>query len=296
MNINQIKYFITLAKCLNFNKAADQLYITQPALSRQISSMESELNIQLFIRTNKKVILTPAGILLRDKFENIYNEYNSTIEKAKNINRGLTGYINIGILDGMKPSETFVRTINYFNEFHQNVEINILNFSFNEIIERLYDGRLDVALTLYFEVEQRTNLNYLITDKSCDHIVVSSSHKLAKQDNASLSDLKDETFIMVSPEDSSISAPLIINACKKEGFMPKVRYAPNLQAVMLLVEAGIGVAILDSRNRLTESASVKFLNLNGEPISNPSSSFVWHQDNSNSALKTFIDIFMMQKS
>ena len=52
MNMIQMKYFITAAKCLNFTKAADKLFITQPALSRQIASMEAELNMQLFIRNN----------------------------------------------------------------------------------------------------------------------------------------------------------------------------------------------------------------------------------------------------
>ena len=61
MTITQMKYFITAAKCLNFTKAASQLYITQPALSRQIAAMETELNMQLFIRNNRSVKLTPAA-------------------------------------------------------------------------------------------------------------------------------------------------------------------------------------------------------------------------------------------
>ena len=60
MNMIQMKYFITAAKCLNFTKAADKLFITQPALSRQIASMEAELNMQLFIRNNRSVRLTPC--------------------------------------------------------------------------------------------------------------------------------------------------------------------------------------------------------------------------------------------
>lgn len=61
MTITQIKYFITTAKCLNFTKAASQLYITQPALSRQIAAIEAELNMQLFVRNNRTVKLTPAA-------------------------------------------------------------------------------------------------------------------------------------------------------------------------------------------------------------------------------------------
>lgn len=69
MTITQMKYFITAAKCLNFTKAASQLYITQSALSRQIVAMEEELNLQLFVRNNRQVKLTPAAVVLLEEFE-----------------------------------------------------------------------------------------------------------------------------------------------------------------------------------------------------------------------------------
>ena len=64
MTLTQIKYFIEVAKCLNFSEAAEHLFITQPALSRQITAIETELNMQLFIRGSKKLSLTPSGQLL----------------------------------------------------------------------------------------------------------------------------------------------------------------------------------------------------------------------------------------
>ena len=83
MNMIQMKYFITAAKCLNFTKAADKLFITQPALSRQIASMEAELNMQLFIRRQKSVQLTPAGAFLYDKLSALYHEYTDIIHMAQ---------------------------------------------------------------------------------------------------------------------------------------------------------------------------------------------------------------------
>ena len=61
MNLLQIHYFLAAADCLSFTQAADLLYITQPALSRQITAIEKELNLQLFVRTIRAVRLTPAG-------------------------------------------------------------------------------------------------------------------------------------------------------------------------------------------------------------------------------------------
>ncbi len=296
LNINQIKYFITLVKCLNFNKAADQLYITQPALSRQISAMELELNMQLFMRTNKKVVPTPAAMALADSLEYIYNEYNTAVAKAKNIDMGLTGYLNIGILDGMRPPNSLIKTINQLNYSHGNLQINIMSYSFNGLTEMLYDGRLDFALTLYFDIEKRTNLMYHVVEKSFDHIVVPTDHRLATLKKVCLLDLKDETFIIPSAEDSHLTNTLIIDACKKEGFIPKFRFAPTVQTVMILVESGIGITVLDSTNVLTESSLVKFLNIDGPPISDPSCCLVWRQDNSNPNLQTFNNIFMSHKN
>ena len=61
MTFNQIKYFVTVAECLSFTEAAKCLFITQPALSRQINAMEEELGTKLFIRDKKRLKLTPGG-------------------------------------------------------------------------------------------------------------------------------------------------------------------------------------------------------------------------------------------
>ena len=63
MTIAQIKYFVTVAKCLSFTKAAEQLFVSQPALSRHIKNMEEELNIQLFVRTSNGIrLISHPGI------------------------------------------------------------------------------------------------------------------------------------------------------------------------------------------------------------------------------------------
>ena len=83
MNTTQIKYFLTAARTLNFTEAANQLYISQPALSKQITAIESELNMQLFIRSKKKVRLTPAGAVLLKEFPGIEEHYEDVVRKAR---------------------------------------------------------------------------------------------------------------------------------------------------------------------------------------------------------------------
>ncbi|NTW73096.1 MAG: LysR family transcriptional regulator [Eubacteriaceae bacterium] len=290
MNITHMKYFLTAAKYLNFSKAADQLYITQPALSRQISVMETELDMLLFTRSNREVRLTPAGNILVEEFQKIYDDYNLAIAKAQNTHKGMAGKLNIGILDGEKVGDLFPDALRYFTEFYPDLEINLRNYSFKGLIDRLYDGRLDLAITLYFDVKNRSNLKYEIIEKTKDHMVVIKSHPMADKDKVSLADFKNDTFIIDSFEDSEESPKLIIDECKRQGFTPKISFAPSIQAVMLLVESGVGVAILDSRNALSINPSVKFLEIDSN--FEPYLTLAWHQDNKNSARKLFSKIFL----
>ncbi|MCC8150181.1 MAG: LysR family transcriptional regulator, partial [Lachnospiraceae bacterium] len=135
MTITQIKYFITAAKCLNFTKAADKLFITQPALSRQIASIEMELNMQLFIRNNRSVKLTPAAVVLLDEFEKIYNDYNLAVAKAQSSFAGLSGELNIGILEGAYVGDLFPGVLQHFAQYYPQVKINLRNYSFNMLID-----------------------------------------------------------------------------------------------------------------------------------------------------------------
>lgn len=238
MNMIQMKYFITAAKCLNFTKAADKLFITQPALSRQIASMEAELNMQLFIRNNRSVRLTPAAVVLLEGFEKIYNEYNVTVAKALNSFQGLSGELNIGILDGTYVGDLFPGVLKHFANCYPNVKINLQNYSFNALVENLYSSRLDLIITLRFDVEHREKMKYRVIEETRDHVVVHKDHRLANASYVKLSDFKDDTFIMVSPEDSEESPKLIIDACKMSGFNPHVKFASSVQEEMLWVQAG----------------------------------------------------------
>ena len=289
MTITQMKYFITAAKCLNFTKAAEILFITQPALSRQISAIENELNMQLFIRTNRYVKLTPPAEVLLKEFEKIYNDYNLAVATARNSFQGLSGELNIGILEGMYVGDLFPGILKYLAEFYPNIKITLHTYSFNELIRKLYQNELDIIFTLLFDLKSREMLRYKVIEKTQDYVVVHKDHRLAGAKYVKLSDFKDDTIIMVSTEDSEESPRLILDACKMAGFTPHVRFASSLSEEMLWVEAGVGVCILDSRNMLYNNSSVRFLKT--DTISDPSLTMAWNEANYNPMKKVFIDHF-----
>lgn len=293
MNMIQMKYFITAAKCLNFTKAADKLFITQPALSRQIAAMETELNMQLFVRNNRQVKLTPAAVVLLEEFEKIYNSYNLAIAKAATSFAGMSGELNIGILEGAYVGDLFPDVLRHFAEFYPQVKINLRTYSFNALVEKLYSNDLDLIITLRFDVEERDKILYQIIEHTKDHVVVHKDHRLANASYVKLSDFQDDTIMMVSTEDSEISPRLILDACKNCGFTPKVKFASSLQEEMLWVEAGVGICILDNRNILYQNPLVRFLNV--DPISDPSLVLAWNVDHYNPMKEIFRTNFQTNK-
>ena len=291
MNFTQMKYFLTVAKCLSFTKAAEILYVTQPALSRQITAMEKELNLQLFVRTTRHVRLTPPAIVLEKEFEKIYDAYNLALASARNSFQGLSGELNIGILEGAYVGDLFPGTLRYFAEYYPQVRINLRTYSFNLLIKKLYQHELDIIVTLLFDVKGRDMLGYRVVEHTQDHVVVHRDHPLAKMKHVALSDFAQDTFLMVSPEDSELSPRLILSACENAGFTPKVRFASSLSEEMLWVEAGVGVCILDSRNLLyvNRNPSVQFLSV--DTISDPSLTMAWHMQHYNPMREVFVESF-----
>ena len=289
MNMSQIRYFLTVAKYMNFTHAAQSLYITQPALSRQIQLMEEELGCILFVRNSRNMRLTPSGSILYKEFEKIYNEYNMAVAKARSAYQGLSGEISVGILDGTRVDDLFPEVLNYFEREHPNVEIKMRNYSFSKLLEKLNTRELDFIITLKFDVEKMDQIRYRVIEHTKDHIVMHKDHRLANAAKVKLSDFVDDTFIMVSEEDSVESPRLILDGFRKCGVMPKIRFAPSIQTEMLWVQAGVGVCMLDSRNLLTTSSIVRFAEVDG--VSDPSLVLAWSRNNTNPYLQPFYEHF-----
>ena len=97
MTLNQLECFMVLAQRLNFTQAADDLFMAQPALSRLISALEKELDLQLFYRNSRSVALTPAGTVFFKKCPKILDEYRGSVVAARLAQEGYRGSLTLGI-------------------------------------------------------------------------------------------------------------------------------------------------------------------------------------------------------
>lgn len=160
MNFTQINYFLTVAKCLSFTKAANLLYVSQPALSRQIIMMEDELGVKLFDRNNRSLQLTPSGRVMEEELNTIFLKYKGAVIKAKAAATNLTSMLRVGILDGIAVEDLLSAPLREMYQDHPNIEVALFSFGYEELVSRLYDGRLDLIFTRKFDVEQRNDIEY----------------------------------------------------------------------------------------------------------------------------------------
>lgn len=259
INLQQIEYFMSVAEKLNFTEAAKSLYISQPSLSKQIGLLEEELGFALFARNKRVVKLTPAGDVLNQRWRKLVTDLELSVEEAVKANASYEGELKVGLIN-CNPVHRFVEPIlSGFSKKYPHLMLSYESYSFKELREKLLARELDIIFTLYFDLDFQ--LNEDIEWKRIEEIrlcmVVPKSNPLSERDDLTLADVKDEPFILISPNDSPSGVNRIIDLCRTYGFQPNVKkYVPNISSLAVSIASGMGVAIhgdkeiFDNENRL----------------------------------------------
>ena len=165
MELRLLRYFLTVAKEQSFTKAAEQLHITQPTLSRQMAAFEEDLGITLFIRNGKKISLTDEGILLKRRALEILNLEERTLEELKGKEEVVGGTITIGCGE-FAAVETLAKICKTYKEKYPLVQFVLHTATADAVYEMMNKGLVDIAL--FLEPVDTEGLDYIrITD--CDH-------------------------------------------------------------------------------------------------------------------------------
>ncbi len=281
----QIDYFIAAATYLNFTEAAKSLYVTQPSLSKQIAHLETEIGVQLFFRTKRNVRLTPAGTVLLKELKGISEHIGKAIEKAKNPSLGEDSTLSIGFLDAMDTGRFLPALMKRFREEHPKVNVLLERHGFKTLREKLINGSLDLIFTLSFEVDGSLGILWDTVYQQNSSIVMEASNPLALNPDLVLSDFRDQNFIMISRDESPKGFDGIQDLCRRHGFSPRiVKQLPNVESILLCVESGLGVAMVDSSIRTHNRENFRFVELTDDPLSVV---MAWKKENMNPAIPLF---------
>lgn len=285
MNDLQIKYFLKAAQRLNFSEAAKELFISQPALSQQISAIENELNMQLFIRDKNKLRLTPAATVLMQELPECSRRFQEVITKARIVSEGHSGVLRIGILEGQILPPNFRAAYHAFRNAYPNIHVEFSMDSFGRLRQRLDSQELDVASTISFDVKDSSAYLWVKTDSDICAILASESHPIANKKIRSWKDLKNETIILVDTEDCAKVKELVLEDCRQAGFVPQLLLAPSLNDQMLWIDAGLGVGVSNTDAYIHANPNVRCLKR--IPVAGNHFVIAWHRDNTNSSIALF---------
>lgn len=289
MNFVQINYFLTVAKCLSFTKAANLLYVSQPALSRQIIMMEDELGVKLFDRNGRSLRLTPSGKVLEEELSAIFLQYKGAVIKAKAAATNLTSMLRVGILDGIAVEDLLSGPLREMQQEHPNIEVALFSFGYEELVSRLYDGRLDLIFTRKFDVEQRADISYRVIEKAEDYLIARKGYPRVSRKRLTARDLQYDTLSIVTETEDDMSIRSIKDWFQNCEVLPKLKETPSYHACLQWVKAGLSVTIADRRSILPVEGIVK---IPLEQFRDPSLVLAWSASNANEAREGFSEMVM----
>ncbi|NQZ53463.1 MAG: LysR family transcriptional regulator [Piscirickettsiaceae bacterium] len=241
-DLRQLRTFLTIAQTLSFRKAADQLHIAQPALSRQISQLESALNCQLFDRKKRQIKLTAAGDYLFDCLPSIFENLNLIADRTTAIANGKVNKLKFGFSSAAMSN--FLPAI--IKELHQKLpdcEFEFVEKTSEKLIQAVISETLDAAFIL--QRPQNPLLNTIPIKAGHMGLILPENHQLAGKICLKFEDLRDETLILFPRMTNPTMYDDIISYCHQAGFSPKaiIETAPRSTAIGL-VAAGQGIATI----------------------------------------------------
>lgn len=247
IGLRHIRHFVVVADELHFRRAAEQLGIAQPALSRSIRYLERELDVTLFRRSNRSVEITPAGRVFLKGCRTILNSVDRTVDSARLAHLGQLGSIRIGYTDnaitGVLP-----RLLKDFQTRQPKIVIKIHHDVTSAQLTKLAERELDVGFVT--GPIGLSGFEQCLIQSERFVCVVYETHRLAKRRSIRLEELADEDFVHGLPTYWEHFYSYLIPLCRKSGFAPKIiQEAFNTASIMGLVASGMGITILTENIR-----------------------------------------------
>lgn len=291
MNSMQVLCFMTAARSLNFTQSAAELFISQPAFSNNISSLEKEWGVELFARNNKRkeTYLTPAGSVMYRGMKDLLEQYENVLQVARSVHEGKSGTLRIGLFGSDRIDEQTLIIFDHFQEKFPGVELALRKGSNSELLKWLNNNTIDIAFALKIDVEDKNWLEYKELFCIETVLLLSAKHPLAKMEDLSLIDFQNDTFVSVSPKESPAVNALLKLECGKAGFVPKVIDAPDINSQILYLEAGKGVAICNLNNIAAYNSRIKTKRL--RDLKPMEMVYAWSRVNENPCIKLFISSY-----
>lgn len=283
MDLRQLEYFQMVSRLNNITRAAERLHVAQPSITVAIKKLEEELGVQLFDRSQKKIVLTAEGQVFLHRVESILGSLEEAVIEMQDYQGLAKGIIKLGV-PPMIGSFIFPEIFAGFRKKYPNIDFIITEDGSLAVRELLEQGVLDLGIIIM--KEESRYLDTVLIQENQIVACLPLGHHLAGARSISFADLRYEKFIML--KEDTYHRRVVLEACEKAGYFPEIILSSSqTETIRALVANGLGISFL------LESIAQRKKDLVWIPLADPLKihiSLAWKKDKYLSkASQAFID-------
>lgn len=253
----QINAFLTVAREKSFTRAANVLYISQPAISKSISTMEEELGFRLFDRKENVLALTSAGEQMYDFFVRVIEEFNELQESITNSLSSDSSCLRIGCPDTWNPRFFYDRIRSHFSLQRPSVRLSVECGKLSDLIISLKSGKLDIVLAHDFYSPTIYGIeSELLVTTGCG-LIYSREHF---GDVSDISEFRNTSFLLYDSDIQKRLESVIRDICR-DRFTPAIRTDGQIANALFSVACGEGVMLFSDWDSVVSNKAYGFLPL-----------------------------------
>src|SRR6266481_8177370 len=288
MELRHLRYFVAIAEALSFTKAAENLHLAQPSLTRQIKDLEAEIGVWLFDRSGKRISLTPEGESFLLDARRLLAECAQSVLAVQRLSRGEASQFNIGYVANLYH-DLLPATLEAFRKACPHTALNLFDMTPAEQYQALQERKIDLGFVCFRARSNGSDLRSASVGQDIMMVAVAEVNPLAKKAKIDLKDLEPMFFVGMSQKAYPGSNEWLIDVCREAGFSPRIlQDADREPAVISFVAAGLGVALLPEQIKRLPHEGVIFRPLRQRLAAD--SWAVWKGNNSSDCLKQYIQI------
>lgn len=290
LTIQQITYFLDLCDTLKFTETARKHYLSQPALSRQISLLEEKAGTQLFIRDHRNVALTPEGELVKKEFLAFMEQCNHMMDSITQIANHKKGTLRLAFSEYLDLSGICSNYIFPYTQQYPLVQLVCECLDFTHIKETLHEEDTDILFLPGYETDHASRFHIKEVSSEPIGVIVPYTHPLFLSPEFDPSQLEDSPLLLLDNKTSAAFSRRALSVCKKLGISPKhLIYSPTISSLFASLVCGVGYTISNTHVVSSNPAGLKAF---CSDILHPESIYaLWDKDNQNFAVKNFQDMF-----
>src|SRR5690625_4941935 len=240
MKLRELQHFIAIVEHGNFSKAAANIYVSQPTLSKSIKKLEEKLHVHLFRRSTRTLELTDAGHIVYQQALKILGETEELSVLLDNLTHVPSGEIKMGI-PPVIGTLFFPKIASTFGKLYPKVSLKLVEHGAKRIELLVDEGKVDVGLIVLPTTDRHFHITPFIEEEF--FLFTPLHHHLANEKIIRTSQLQDEKFIVFNKEFALHK--LIIQHCQQAGFQPKIAYeSSQWDLITELVRANLGITLL----------------------------------------------------